>query len=295
MIKGKAALAAIPSAVEISLRPHNGHAKQIGTTSHNTTHNQAVVHESAHHHAQVPKRTANPRARRNRLVLQYLPLAKSIATGVNRSIPVYLDLDDLIHAGILGLFEAADKFDPDKQVEFGTYARHRIKGAILDSLRELDWASRVMRRRYKQMEAAANDLSTTLQRKPTEAELAEKFGVDIDRWRAMMLDPGIAGLVSASSLSNENEDQTASFPGRPEAQPDSICARAQIREVLEEAKKTLPERHQQVVALYYENEMTMTEIGQKIGVNASRVSQIHKVALKKMMIRLRAKGIQSGY
>ncbi len=150
-----------------------------------------------------------------------------------------------------------------------------------------------MRRRYKQMESAANDLATTLQRKPTEAELAAKLGVDIDRWRAMMLDPGVAGLVSASSLSNEN-DQTADFLSKPESQPDSICAREQMREVLEEAKKTLPERHRQVVALYYENEMTMTEIGQMIGVNASRVSQIHKVALKKMMIRLRAKGIQSG-
>jgi RNA polymerase sigma factor for flagellar operon FliA len=134
-----------------------------------------------------------------------------------------------------------------------------------------------------------------LQRKPTEAELAAKLGVDIDRWRAMMLDPRIVVLVSASSRSNENDDQVTDFPGKPEAQPDSICEREQMRVVLEEVKKTLPERHQQVVALYYENEMTMTEIGERIGVNASRVSQIHKVALKKMMVRLRAKGIQSGY
>ena len=124
-------------------------------------------------------------------------------------------------------------------------------------------------------------------------EMAAKLGVDIVRWRAMMLDPGIAGLVSTSSLSNENDDQTADFPGRPEARPDLICAREQMREVLEEAKKTLPERHQQVVALYYENEMTMTEIGQKIGVNASRVSQIHKTALEKMATALHSAGIHS--
>ena len=105
-------------------------------------------------------------ARRDRVVLEHLPLVKAIAVRVHENLPVHVDLDDLVHAGIIGLFDAATKFNPEKQVVFSSYAKHRIKGAILDSLRQLDWASRDMRRRHKQVEAATRDLSSTLQRAP---------------------------------------------------------------------------------------------------------------------------------
>src|SRR6202453_3355763 len=174
-------------------------------------------------------------ARRDRIVLEYLPLVKAIAVRVHENLPVHVDLDDLVHAGIIGLFDAATKFNPEKQVVFSSYAKHRIKGAILDSLRQLDWASRDMRRRHKQVEAATRDLSSTLQRAPTEAEVAAQLGMDVERWRTMMLDLRNVGLISASTRSNENEDLPApDFPGKPEAQPDSICAREQLRGVLGE-------------------------------------------------------------
>jgi RNA polymerase sigma factor for flagellar operon FliA len=233
-------------------------------------------------------------ARRDRVVLEHLPLVKAIAIRVHENLPVHVDLDDLVHAGILGLFDAASKYDPDKQVVFSSYAKHRIKGAILDSLRQLDWASRDMRRRHKQLEAATRDLSSTLQRAPTEAEVAAKLGMDVDRWRNMMLDLRNVGLVSASTRANENEDLPApDFPSNPESQPDSICAREQLRSVLGEAMKTLPERYRKVVLLYYTNEMTMKEIGGILGINESRVSQIHKSALEKMAVALQAHGISS--
>ncbi len=233
-------------------------------------------------------------ARRDRVVLEHLPLVKAIAIRVHENLPVHVDLDDLVHAGILGLFDAASKYDPDKQVVFSSYAKHRIKGAILDSLRQLDWASRDMRRRHKQLEAATRDLSSTLQRAPTEAEVAAKLGMDVDRWRNMMLDLRNVGLVSASTRANENEDLPApDFPSNPESQPDSICAREQLRSVLGEAMKTLPERYRKVVLLYYTNEMTMKEIGGILGINESRVSQIHKSALEKMAVALQANGISS--
>src|SRR5207248_9820509 len=127
-------------------------------------------------------------ARRDRVVLEHVPLVKAIAVRVHENLPVHVDLDDLVHAGILGLFDAANKYNPEKQVVFSSYAKHRIKGAILDSLRQLDWASRDMRRRHKQVEAATRDLASTLQRAPTEAEVAEKLGMDVERWRNMMLD-----------------------------------------------------------------------------------------------------------
>jgi RNA polymerase sigma factor FliA len=233
-------------------------------------------------------------ARRDRVVLEHLPLVKAIAVRVHENLPVHVDLDDLIHAGILGLFDAANKYNPEKQVVFSSYAKHRIKGAILDSLRQLDWASRDMRRRHKQVEAATRDLSSRLQRAPTEAEVAEKLGMDVDRWRTMMLDLRNVGLISASTRSNEGDDLPApDFPSNPETQPDSICAREQLRSVLTVAMKTLPERYQKVVLLYYTNEMTMKEIGGVLGINESRVSQIHKSALEKMQTALQASGITS--
>lgn len=233
-------------------------------------------------------------ALRDRVVLEHLPLVKAIAIRVHENLPVHVDVDDLVHAGILGLFDAASKYNPDKQVAFSSYAKHRIKGAILDSLRQLDWASRDMRRRHKQVEAATRELAATLQRNPTELEVAQKLGIDPERWRSMMLDLRNVGLVSASTRSNENDDLPApDFPCKPETHPDSICAHQQLRGVLSVAMKTLPERYQKVVSLYYTGEMTMKEIGGILGINESRVSQIHKAALEKMQVVLQTSGITS--
>jgi RNA polymerase sigma factor for flagellar operon FliA len=245
--------------------------------------------------APQPAATPSPRqARRDRVVLEHLPLVKAIAVRVHENLPVHVDLDDLVHAGILGLFDAATKFNPEKQVVFSSYAKHRIKGAILDSLRQLDWASRDMRRRHKQVEAATRDLASELKRNPTEAEVAQKLGIDQNRWRSMMLDLRNVGLVSASTRSSENEDLPApDFHSKPETHPDHICAREQLRSMLGVAIQTLPERYQKVVSLYYTGEMTMKEIGNILGINESRVSQIHKAALEKMAVALESNGITS--
>jgi RNA polymerase sigma factor FliA len=234
------------------------------------------------------------RARRDKVVLEHLPLVKAIAVRVHENLPVHVDLDDLIHAGILGLFDAVDKYNPDKQVAFSSYAKHRIKGAILDSLRQLDWASRDLRRRHKQVEVITRDLAETLQRAPTEAEMAEKMGLDVERWRQVMVDLRNVGLVSASSRPGDQEDLPApEFPGKPETQPDTMCARHQLQDKLKGAMHHLPERYQKVVVLYYTNEMTMKEIGGVLGINESRVSQIHKSALEKMASALEEAGIHS--
>lgn len=235
-------------------------------------------------------------SKRDRVVLEHLPLVKAIAVRVHENLPVHVDLDDLVHAGILGLFDAASKYNPDKKVVFSSYAKHRIKGAILDSLRQLDWASRDLRRRHKQVEAATRDLAATLHRTPTEDEVAEKLGVEMERWRQMMLDLRSVGLVSASSRANDNDDLPApDFPSKPETHPDRMCAHQQLRSVLADAMKTLPERYQKVVLLYYTNELTMKEIGGLLGINESRVSQIHKSALEKMAVALQSNGISSSH
>jgi RNA polymerase sigma factor FliA len=233
-------------------------------------------------------------AKRDQVVLDHLPLVKAIAVRVHENLPVHVEVDDMVHAGILGLFDAAEKYDANKQVAFSSYAKHRIKGAILDSLRQSDWASRDLRRRHKQAEAATRDLTALLGRAPTDAEMAEKLGVDLERWRQMMIDLRNVGLVSASSRGSDQEDLPApEFPGKPETQPDSMCAHQQMRSVLGDAMKTLPDRYQKVVSLYYTKEMTMKEIGGVLGINESRVSQIHKSALEKMAVVLHGTGIHS--
>ena len=225
-------------------------------------------------------------------MLRHLPLVKAIALRVHDSLPVHVDLDDLIHAGILGLFDAAEKFDPGKHVVFQSYAKHRIKGAILDSLRQLDWASRDLRRRQKQMEGMVRELSTRLGRAPTEVEIAEGLGVDVSRWRHMSMELRVAGLLPAAPRGPE-DSMSMEFPAGPELQPDRICSRRQLRSMLGQAMATLPERYQKVVVLYYRGELTMREIGVLLGVNESRISQIHKSALQRMASSMHAAGIHS--
>jgi RNA polymerase sigma factor for flagellar operon FliA len=243
-----------------------------------------------------PKRQTRSmsKSRRDRIVLEQLPLVRAIAIRVHENLPVHVDLDDLIHAGILGLFEAVTNYQPEKQVAFQSYAKHRIKGAILDSLRQQDWASRDMRKRHKQLETVTRDLTARLGRAPSEAELAEAFGVRLDKWRRMALELRTVGLLSASSRPGDPEVNAApDFPAAPDCHPDRMCERSELRSMLNSAMKTLPDRYRKVVFLYYSNEMTMKEIGGVLGINESRVSQIHKVALERMASALQSAGIDS--
>jgi len=244
--------------------------------------------------ASTRRRSTISNAIRDRIVLDHLPLVKAIAIRVHENLPVHVDLDDLVHAGVLGLFDAASKYKADKNVVFHSYAKYRIKGAILDSLRQLDWASRDLRKRQKLVEAITRELSDKLKRTPTEVEIAEKMGVGVDRWRRMVLELRTVGLMSASSYGSDHDSAAApEFPASRDSQPDNMCAREQLRHVLAGAVKTLPERYQKVVLLYYTKEMTMKEIGGLMGINESRVSQIHKTALEKMAVALRSAGIHS--
>jgi RNA polymerase sigma factor for flagellar operon FliA len=177
-------------------------------------------------------------------------------------------------------------------VAFPSYAKHRIKGAILDSLRQLDWASRDLRRRHKQIESVTRDLAVVLQRNPTQAEVAEKLGVAEDRWRRIMMELRNVGLVSATGRGQDSEEAVApDFP----AEPGAVTASAPGTrwQCLRISMDALPDRYRQVVQLYYVQELTMREIGDKMSINESRVSQIHKSALQKMAVSLQAAGICS--
>ncbi len=232
---------------------------------------------------------------RDELILDHLPLVTAIAVRVHENLPVHVELDDLIHAGVMGLFDAATKYDANKMVAFPAYAKHRIKGAILDSLRQLDWASRDLRRRHKQIELVTQELTTRLSRTPTPNEIASEMGMSLSRWKALMIDLRNLGLLAAQSraIPDQDERPAQDLPCAREQHPDSLFARGELRSKLSTAIQTLPARYQQVVTLYYDRDMTMKEIGTVLGVNESRVSQIHKSALARMQSALCTSGIAS--
>ena len=232
--------------------------------------------------------------RRDQLIIEHLALVTAIAAHIQKSVPVHLELDDLVHAGMMGLFDAATKYREDKKVAFPTYAKHRIRGAILDSLRQLDWASRDLRKRHKQMETVTRELTAKLKRTPTDNEVANAMGLDSKRWQALMVDFRGLGLAATQARAERDEQHRDLETPCPRAScPDEVFAKSELREKLMSAVEMLPHRYQQVVRLYYERDLTMKEIGGILGVNESRVSQIHKSALERMHAALDRNGIHS--
>jgi len=244
--------------------------------------------------AKAKREQKQDNTRRDELIIEHLPLVTAIAAHVQRSLPVHTELDDLVHAGTMGLVDAATKYQDDKEVAFPAYAKHRIKGAILDSLRQLDAASRDLRKRHKQMEAVTRDLTAKLQRTPSQSEIASAMGLSATRWQSLMVDFRNLGLAAVQARATDREEQPMNdAPAPPAHRPDEVFARAEMRAKLSSAMQTLPERYQQVVQMYYERDLSMKEIGGILGVNESRISQIHKCALQKMQSALSVSGIQS--
>lgn len=240
------------------------------------------------------KTEAGALSRRNELISEYLYLVKATASRVQKSLGVHVELEDLVHAGTMGLFDAATKYQDDKEVPFPVYAKHRIRGAILDSLRQLDWASRDARKQYRKMETVTRELTAKLCRTPTQIEIADAMGIDPKRWQSLMVDYRSFGLAFIQKRSPERGDNPAKeIPACTLNSPDRLLARSEVKRKIALAMQTLPHRHRQVVEMYYEADLTMKEIGGKLGVNESRVSQIHKSALAKMQASLGQNGVRS--
>ena len=225
-------------------------------------------------------------------ILKYLPLVKSIASRMKGSLPPHVDLEDLVQAGTFGLIDAANKFDQSKKVDFPAYAKHRIRGSILDSLRNLDGASRDMRRLHNRVEEATRILTDRLQRTPTESEIADEAGIDVQRLRDVVL--YIRGVNHSSCTVDKDADMPAPEPVCSEdMRPDNLMAHEQSRRVLGAAMQKLSPRDQHILVLYYDRDTKMKEIGQILGINESRVSQLRKRAVLQMTMELQSLGITS--
>ncbi len=222
---------------------------------------------------------------RDRLVRETLPLVARVAGAIGARLPHSVEICDLTQAGVLGLLDAAAKFDRAKGVRFRTYAELRIRGAILDSLRSLDWVPRSLRRQRRELQRAESRLEAKLGRSPSDEELASEMELSLDDLEAAR---ERVRRVEVASFGAESFDRVAAQTVDPlSPNPHELLERSEIESLLARAIEKLPARERLVLTLYYHEELTMKEVGGILGVNESRVSQIHSKAVSKLRIRLR--------
>jgi len=215
------------------------------------------------------------------MMLEHLPTVRYLARRIHDRLPQHVEMDDLVSAGVLGLIDAFRKFDPGKKVQFRSYAQFRIRGAILDSLRTLDWSPRDLRRKGRAIEEAIRALTARLGRAPAEPEVAAELGMELGEYQQLLGElKGLEiGTLHVEHSEDSGEEELAYIPNRPEDDPLFCCLKSEMRTHLASAVDQLPERERLVMTLYYYEEMTMKEIGLAMGVVESRVSQIHASAV----------------
>src|SRR5271167_1854968 len=226
---------------------------------------------------------------RERLLTEQLPQVRYLARRIHERLPRHVPFEDLVHAGVLGLIDALHKFDRSKHVQFGSYAKFRIRGAILDSLREMDWGPRELRRKARRVEEAERKLSLELSRAPTEVEVAKELNMELREFQQLLTELDgleVGSLHLESPWDGKDEDLCDYLPNAPEDTPFFRCMRSAMKEFLARAVADLPEKEQQVLALYYFEELTMKEVGAVLGIGESRVSQIHSLAVVRLRSRL---------
>ena len=233
------------------------------------------------------------KALRDRLILTYAPLVKYVAGRLGSGLPAHVDDDDLISYGLLGLIGAIERYDPDRDVKFETYAIARIKGSIIDELRAMDWVPRSVRARARDIERAIAELERKLHRAPTDEEIADKVGITTEELEESLTDISRSSIAALDELWTVNTggggDQIALIDTIEDTEapdPQMSLSETEMKEAIGEAIARLPEREKLVVTLYYYEELTLREIGEVLGVTESRVSQLHTKAVLRLKARL---------
>jgi RNA polymerase sigma factor FliA len=225
---------------------------------------------------------------RDLLLVEHLPAVRYLARRIHERLPQHVELDDLVSAGVVGLIDAFSKFDHTKKVQFKSYAQFRIRGAILDSLRTLDWSPRELRRKGRAVEEAIRSVTQQVGRAPSEQEIAKEMELSLAEYQLLLGD--LKGLEIGSLHMERSEDsgdeELAYIPGSPENDPLFRCLKGEMKQRLADAIDELPEKERMVLTLYYYEELTMKEIGLTLGVVESRVSQIHSSAVLRLRTAL---------
>lgn len=221
---------------------------------------------------------------REQLILENLPQVKLIARRIHERVPVSVSLDDLISTGILGLIAAVDRYDPTQDVKLKTYAEYKIKGAILDSLRELDWAPRQQRKRAKSIESSIAILEQQLHRSPTEEEISAHLGLSIEEYQEWLGD--VRGLTLGSlenaGTGEDGRDLLKYLSDDSEAWPSRLFEKAELERLLARSIECMPYIERTVLSLYYYEELTLREIAQIVDLHESRISQLKSQAILRL-------------
>ncbi len=226
---------------------------------------------------------------REKIILEYAPLVKVVAGRLSMYLGYSVEYDDMVSYGVFGLIDAIDKYDIGKEVKFETYASLRIRGAILDQIRKMDWIPRTIRQRQKQIDAAMKEIEQSKGRAASDEEIAEKLGLTDDEfldWQSQMKITNVVSLneyVEQGSDIASDKNTTGGFDA-----PEEVIEKGELKEVLAEALELLTEKEKKVVLLYYYEELTLKEISRVLEVTESRVSQLHTRALQKMKTKMGA-------
>ena len=220
---------------------------------------------------------------REKIILEYAPLVKVVAGRLSMYLGYNVEYEDLVSYGIFGLIDAIDKYDSMKEVKFETYASLRIRGAILDQIRKMDWIPRTIRQKQKKIDAVIHEIEAAKGRPATDAEIAEALGITDDEYTEWQSQMKITGVISL----NEYLEQGSEIPSdrntsRHFDSPEKVMEQSELAEVLKDSLELLTERERRVIELYYYEELTLKEISHVLEVTESRVSQLHTKALQKM-------------
>ncbi|MBI5089793.1 MAG: FliA/WhiG family RNA polymerase sigma factor [Actinobacteria bacterium] len=227
---------------------------------------------------------------RDRIIEHYSPLVKFVAGRVGAGLPSSVDPGDLVSAGIFGLIDAVERFDPERGVKFETFAVPRIRGAVFDGLRSLDWVPRSVRSRAREVESAFSELEARFGRAPTDEEIAKHLKIsstEFQKWLVAIASTTVGPLDRALVAGAEPRSLAGETPDSPSA----IVEESEVRRLVRQEVRRLPEREKLVMSLYYDEGLTLAEIGSVLGVTESRVSQIHTKAVLHLRARLAASGI----
>jgi RNA polymerase sigma factor for flagellar operon FliA len=237
-------------------------------------------------------------AARERLVLAYSPLVKYVAGRMGSGLPAHVEEADLISYGLGGLISAIERFEPERQIKFETFAITRIKGSIIDELRSLDWVPRSVRSRARDIEKASAKLENRLQRAPSDDELAEELDLSLEEFEEALVKIANSSVIALDELwtvSDESGDQVSLLDTIKDEQatdPSAELDASEVKDQLSDAIARLPEREKLVVALYYYESLTLREIGEVLGVTESRVSQLHTKAILRLKARLQGEPVE---
>jgi RNA polymerase sigma factor for flagellar operon FliA len=231
-----------------------------------------------------PTQTTQGVEERERMILEHLPQVRLIARRIHERLPESVSLEDLVSTGILGLIHAIDRFDPTLNVKLKTYAEYKIRGAILDSLRGLDWAPRQQRKKAKQIEAAISSAEQKLKRAPREDEIATELGISIVEYHDWLVEVrGVnLGSLESGGSDEENRDLLRFIADKEENWPSNLVERSELERLLAEAIARMPQIERTVLSLYYQKELTLREISKVVNLHESRISQLKSQAVLRL-------------